>query len=333
MRLFLTGSTGFIGQPLTRALLRRGWEVTVLVRRPEAPEARALAAAGVRLVPGDIVDSDRAALKAALQGHDLVFHNAAWYEFGLSRRAHARMRAVNVQGADTILGLAVEAGVPRIVYTSSTIAIGDTGGALADESSARRGKPISFYEVSKTEAHAVAVRYQQRGAPLVIVSPAQVIGPGDHAPFGWFARLYVRGLFPAMSWAPDAVFTMVHVDDVAEAMALAAERGQPGRTYFLGGTSITMRQIMDVWRAAPGGLKPRLWLPRPLAWSSALLAEPLLRLLRLPAFFSRETVTNAFGHYRYSSARAEQELGARFRSAEQAWRDTLAAERAAPRRA
>jgi nucleoside-diphosphate-sugar epimerase len=121
---------------------------------------------------------------------------------------------------------------------------------------------------------------------------------------------------------------MVHVDDVAEAMALGAEHGRPGRTYFVAGGPITMREIMRVWRSMPGGLKPRGWLPRPVARLNGVLAAPLLRLLGQSAFLSPEVVDSSYGSLRYSSALAEQELGARFRSPEQAWRDTLTAERA-----
>lgn len=332
MHVLLTGATGFLGQPLTQALLRRGWAVSALVRQPEARAALALAAQGVRLVPGDVVDTERATLRELFRGQDLVFHNAGWYELGVSGGAHARMRAVNVQGTENVLGAAVEADVPHLVYTSSAVALGDTGGVLADETFQRRAPPATFYEATKTEAHALAVRYQQQGAPLIIVSPGQVIGPGDHAPFGQFARLYVRGLMPPAAWAPEGVFTMGYVDDVTEAMALAAERGQPGRHYITAGTPITVRQIIEVWRSQPGGFKPRVWLPRSVAWLNGALAEPVLRLLGQPAFFSREAVSSAYVCFRFSSALAERELGARFRSPEQAWRDTLAAERALARK-
>lgn len=332
MRVFLTGATGFLGRPLTRAFLRRGWPVTALVRQPEGNAAQALAAQGVRLVPADIVEAVPQALVAAMRGHDLVFHNAGWYELGVPGSAHARMRAVNVQGTENVLRAALAAGVPRVVYTSSTVALGDTGGVLADEAFERRAPPVTYYEATKTEAHARAAALQREGAPLIIVSPAQVIGPGDHSPFGHFARLYVRGVMPPAAWAPEGTFTMGHVDDVTEAMALAAERGQPGCHYVLGGGVITMRAIMAVWRSVQGGLKPRLWLPRPVAWLNGALAEPLLRLLGQSAFLSRESVNSAYVNFRYSSARAERELGARFRGADQAWRDTLAAERALARR-
>lgn len=330
MKIFLTGGTGFIGQPLTQALLKRGWPVTALVRNPQSAEAKTLERLGAQLAQGDVTNRD--SLRTPMSGADVVFHNAGWYELGVSGAARAAMRAVNVQGAENVLGLAVELGIPKIVYTSTTTAIGDTGGRLADETFKRHAPYLSYYEQTKSAAHAIAQQYQQRGAPLVILCPAQVIGPGDHSAFGWFARLYVRGLMPPAGWAPDSVFTMGHVDDVAEAMALAVANSRIGQTYFLGGGHITMRDMMEVWKRTPGGIKPFLWMPRWLALLNGALAEPILRLLGLPAFLSREVVTSSYACFRYSSAKAEKELGAVFRSAEQAWLDTLAGERAGLKR-
>lgn len=330
MKIFLTGGTGFIGQPLTQALLKRGWHVTALVRQPSSVEAKAIEAMGANLVPGDVTNRDslRAAMTSVTGGADVVFHNAGWYELGVSGAAKAKMRAINVQGTENTLGLAVELGLPKIIYTSSTTAIGDTGGHLADETFKRHAPYSSYYEQTKSGAHSLALQLQQGGAPLVIVCPAQVIGAGDHSAFGWFSRLYVRGLMPPAGWAPDAVFTMGHVDDVAEAMALAVDKAQMGQTYFLGGGTITMGEMMEVWKRTPGGLKPFLWMPRWLALVNGALAEPFLRALGWPAFLSREVIAASYVCYRYTSAKAERELGATFRSAEQAWLDTLAGERA-----
>jgi nucleoside-diphosphate-sugar epimerase len=325
MKIFLTGGTGFIGQPLTRALLKRGWQVTALVRNPESSPAKAIQALGAKLTPGDV--TGRESLRAAMAGVDLVFHNAGWYELGVVGPAREKMRAINVLGTENVLGLAVELSIPKILYTSSTTALGDTGGAVADESFQRAAPTLTVYEQTKTEAHAIALRYQQQGAPLVIVCPAQVIRPGDHSPYGWFARLYVRGWLPPAVWAPDAAFTMGHLDDVTEAMALAAEKGRPGQTYIVGGGVLSVRRMIETWSRTPGGFKPFLWMPRPLALLSGALSEPLLRFLGLPAFLSREVVRGSYVSFRYSSAKAERELGAKFRTAEQAWLDTLAAER------
>lgn len=327
MKVFLTGGTGFIGQATARALLRRGWQVIALVRDPASRAAKALQAAGARPVKGDVTRPE--SMAAGMPGADIVIHNAGRYEYGLTQSQKAEMRAANVEGTENTLGLAAELGIPRIVYTSTALAFGVVDEtSVIDESFTRRTAPLTYYEQTKSEAHEIAVRFQQQGAPLVIVCPSQVVGPGDTSPWGYFARLYVRGWMPPAGWAPDAFHTHTHVDDIAEAIALAAEKGRPGQTYILAGEARRMREILAIWSRTPGGLKPRFWLPRPLALLNGAMAEPLLRLLGQPAFFSRESVRASHANYRYSTAKAGQELGARFRGMEQLWQETLAAERA-----
>lgn len=322
-RVFITGGTGFIGRHVTRRALARGWDVALLVRRADSPRAQRMAAEGARLILGDV--TDRNAFRTALEvaSPDLLLHIAGWYELGIPRRARRRMWAVNVEATEIVLSLAAEAGVRRTVYTSSTVALGDTGGSTADESFARRAQPLSYYERTKTEGHAIAVRHQSAGEPVVIVCPAQVIGPEDHSAFGIMARLYARRRLPPLGWAPESIFTFAHVEDVAEAMLRAAEHGLDGETYFVAGTQLTNRQMAAVWGESCGRSRRFVWLPRTLAMLQASLAAPLLRLAGQPAFLSPEVVRSSFVTFAYSSERATQDLGAAFRPAEQAWREAL----------
>lgn len=323
MRVLITGGTGFIGAPLTRGALKRGWETVVLTRRPEVAAAQALQADGARLIAGDVTDAD--AVRAAVDGAgpDLLFHNAGVYAIGLSRRAAQAMWRVNVEGTAQVLAAAAARGVGKLVYTSTTTTYGDTGGALANEDFERRSPPVSRYEASKTEAHARARQAQQAGQPVVIVCPAQVVGPGDHSPFGWMARLYARRLLPPVGWAADSVFTFGHVEDVAEALLRAGEDGRPGETYFAAGEPLGVRELMALWAAAGRRRPPLLWLPRPLALATAYLADPLLRAVGLPGFLSPEAVRSAYASFRYSSEKITRELGVHFRPARQAWREAL----------
>lgn len=325
MRVFLTGGTGFIGRRLTGRLLARGWRVTALVRRPESAEARELAALGAELARGDV--TERETMRGPMQGAAIVVHNAGVYEIGLGAASEARMRAVNVDGAANALGLAAELGVPRIVHVSSVAAFGETGPQLRDEGYQRASAPTSCYEATKTEAHTIAVGLQERGAPVITVCPSQVIGPGDHSGWGFFQRLHVRGLMLPAGWARDAIHAMSHVDDVAEGVALAAERGRPGACYILAGEALTVREVMAIWARHPGGMRVRLWMPQWLALATATIAEPALRRLGLPVFLSREAVRSLSASLHYSGAKAQRELGAQFRGQAQLWAETLAGER------
>lgn len=319
MKIFLTGGAGFIGRPLTRALLKRGWHVALLTRSGQSPVE------GAKSVKGDVID--RESMRPGMTGADVVIHNAGWYELGVASSARAKMRAVNVRGTENVLALAAELKIPKVIYTSSTTALGDTGGATADETFTRISPPLSLYEQTKADAHEIALKYQKDGLPLIIVCPAQAIGPGDHSAFGYLGRLYVRGLLPPIVWAPDAAFTFAHVDDVAEGIALAVEKGKAGEIYFLAGETIINRELVQLWKRAVGGVPPFIWLPRPLAMAQAAAIEPLLRLFKVPAFISREVVASSFVSFRYTSEKARRELGWKPRGVQQAWIDTLQAEK------
>jgi dihydroflavonol-4-reductase len=326
MKLFLTGGTGFIGQRLTQVLLTRGWAVTALVRRPESAEALKLAALGATLVRGDV--TDRESMRSGMIGADVVIHNAGVYKYGLTPAEKAQMQAINVDGTENTLGLAVELGIGRLVHVSTIQAYGPTGDQVADESFQRQQPPETVYERTKTDAHAIAVRLQKQGAPVIIVCPGGVVGPGDHSTLGHYARLYVRHLLLPLFVEAEAIFPTVHVDDLAEAMAAAVEKGRPGESYLLNGGNITYREMMATWARTPGGLKRPLWLTRTLAAPLCALSEPIKRLFGLPVVLSREAALAGARKWAFSGAKAERELGAHFRSAEQAWLDTLAAERA-----
>ena len=301
--------------------------MTALVRRPESGEARELAAMGADLAVGDVTDVE--SMRGPMNGADLVVHNAAVYEFGLSSSGRRQMWEINVGGTSQVLGLASDLGVGRIVHVSSIVATGPTpAGVLADESYARSVAPATPYEASKMRGDEIAREFQGFGAPVVIVCPAGVIGPGDHTGLGHLMRMYLRGILPPLLFASRGTRAEVHVDDCAEGIALAAEKGRTGERYILSSGVISHGDMIALWRRAPGGLPYFGEMPRPLAHAFCAVAEPVQRLLGLPPVFNREFLSAGYAHWAYTGARAERELGASFRPVEQAVLDTLWAEQA-----
>ena len=321
MKVFLTGGTGFIGQPLARALLARGWNVTALVRKPNGPQARALSKVGAPLTIGDV--TERESMRTAMNGADIVVHNAGHYEFGLDKAGKQRIHAINVTGTDNVLGLAHELGIPRTVYVSTVVAFGETGTQVRDETFVRQAPCRTAYERSKTDAHEIALQHQQRGLPLIIVCPHAVIGTNDHSSWGYFLRLYLNHLLPPMGWSPNAIHALVYREDLAEGIALAAEKGRIGEMYFLSGEARSFREHFNYWTKRPGAFRPLVWLPAGLAALTFAPLEPVQRLLGLPAFISRETVLAAATNLYYSSEKAKRELGWSHRSAEAMWSATI----------
>ena len=323
MRALIAGGTGFIGQHLTAGALERGWEVYLLVRDPDSGPAQDLHSQGAELVEGDLTQIETLHAAFRLSSPDLYLHCAGWYELGIPRRSHERMRQVNVGGLENALAAARIYEEARIVVTSSTTALGDTGGKEVDESFRRISLPGSWYEQTLIDANDVIQRARASGQEIIVGRPAQVIGPGDHSPYGQLFRMYLHRLLPPLVWGPDGAFSFVHVEDTAQALLSLAERGQAGEDYFISGGMMTNREMLNTWVTALGRRTGFLWLPLPLALITGGLMAPMLRMIGQSAFISPEVVRSSFVSFRYSSKKIRRELGVEFRGSRQAWLDTI----------
>ncbi len=177
------------------------------------------------------------------------------------------------------------------------------------------------------EAHRVALARIETGMPIVMGSPAQVVGPGDHSAFGIMLRLFLRRLLPPTLWAPEGTFSFVHVDDVAHGLVRIMEDGRVGENYFMSGSQMSNREMLDFWNRATGRKFPIVWIPRRIALMVGYLAAPLLRILGQPAFISPEVVRSSYASFKYSDEKIREYLGVSTRSAEEAWEATITKEK------
>lgn len=319
MKAFVTGGTGFIGGRVVEHLLAAGHEVTALVRSEAA--AAHLSAAGARLAVGDVCDP--ASLRAAMPGHDIVFHLAAWYKIGGSDWRTAE--TINVEGTRNVLSLAHELGIPKIIYTSSIAVFGDTKGKIPDETYRMPGSTfITEYDRTKWKAHyEVALPLIEQGAPVVILMPGAVYGPGDTSLVGDMLRYYSRGLLPVLP-APEMTLAFSHVDDIAQAHILAAEKGKPGESYILAGPVLNLLEASRIWSKVSGRPPPRAAISARLLTPLAPLARLLNRFLPLPKILSEDAARVAGVCYAGDAAKAKRDLGWQTRSVEEGMRETLA---------
>lgn len=307
MRVFLTGGTGFIGQAIVRAMRGRGWDIAALVRNPKSEQAAWLARQGCTLVAGDVTRAE--GLRDAMVGVDAVLHNAGIYEIGADAATAERMQQVNIGGTENVLAASHANGIPRTLYVSTVWALGPTSAQPADELQRHNGRYGTPYERTKAEAHKVALKWRERGLPLVCAMPNGVMGANDHSVFGYYLRLHLLHGMPPMAFGGDSVYTFVEVGALAEGLCLALEKAPMGEDYLFCGEAQTIRQTFAHWARHPGGMVPRLWLPQWAMWPGMLMLEPLQRMAGLPAFLSRETLTASKSHLNYSAARARRELG------------------------
>jgi dihydroflavonol-4-reductase len=318
MKYFVTGATGFIGSHLVPKLIAQGHAVTCLVRTPA--KAGFLKDLGAILTQGDV--TDRASMIAPLRGMDGVFHLAGMYELG--REHHDRMRAINVDGARNTFEAAVEAGVPRIVHTSTIGVFGNTHGQLPDETyRVAKNELSSEYERTKWAAHyEVALPLIQRGAPIIITQPGAVTGPGDTSPLAQIFDQFLRRM-PIMFGAKSGV-TWAHVDDIADGHSLAMEQGRIGEAYILAGPAMTYRESMQLFEKVSGIGAPKVWLPGWAAGATAGLFGALERTLNARLMFSSEALSTLNDYTFYGSAdKAKRELGWRLRPVEETFKEVL----------
>ena len=318
MKALVTGATGFVGAAVARALLRGQWQVRVLARR--GSDRRNLRSLDVEVSEGDLTDMD--SLQRAAQGCDGLFHVAADYRLGA--RDPAELYRANVEGTRNVLSAAHRAGVRRIVYTSSVATIGiPADGTPGDEQSANSlDNMIGHYKRSKYLAEEVVREAAQGGISVVIVSPSTPVGPGDvkPTPTGLLVLDAAAGRMPAYV---DTGLNIVHVDDVAAGHLLAYERGQPGERYILGGQDMSLREILEMIARLEGRTPPRVRLPYGVVLPIAYLAEGFARLSGRSGRITLEGVRMSRKKMFFSSAKAERELGYRWRPPVQAFEDAI----------
>ncbi|MGH9791417.1 MAG: hopanoid-associated sugar epimerase, partial [Candidatus Acidiferrales bacterium] len=274
MNALVTGASGFVGSHVARLLVERGDRVRVLLR--PTSDVRALRDLAVQRVAGDL--RDRASLVHALSGVDTVFHVAADYR--LWTRNPAEIYECNVTGTRNLLDAARDAGVGRFVYTSSvaTVAVHRPGTLPDEDVDSRLDEMIGHYKRSKFLAEQEALQAAQRGLPVVVVNPTTPIGPGDWKPTPT-GRLIVDFLNGRMPAYVDTGLNIVPVEDAARGHLLAAERGEPGKRYILGGRNMTMREILEAVARVTSRTAPRVRLPHAVALAAAYADTALCRML------------------------------------------------------
>lgn len=318
MKAFVTGGTGFIGQHIVRKLLARGYDVTALARSEQS--ASELASIGAEVVYGDIGDQD--SMRVGMMGSDVVFHAAGWYKIGSPDWMKAEM--INVAGTRNVLRLAAELGIPRIVHLSTTAVFGDTRSQLVDETFYQGGPFITEYDRTKWLAHyKVAVPLIEQGAPIIIGMPGGVYGPGDHSLIGTLMERFYLGQMPVIP-GPEFGYTYAHVEDVAEGLILAAEKGRPGESYILTGPAVPLGEVIDFWGQLTGRRPPVLRIPARFIVPLAPLFEFLGNLGLMPEIFNAEAARVMGASYMGRSDKARAELGWRTRSMQEGMSQTFA---------
>ncbi|HEV7517022.1 MAG TPA: NAD-dependent epimerase/dehydratase family protein [Thermoanaerobaculia bacterium] len=324
MRVLVTGGTGFLGRRV----------VAELAAHPEVSLVRLLVRGGasrerfpktVEFAPGDV--TDRLSLVRACQGCDAILHAAALVKILAPTRDFDR---INVEGIKNALHAAEAAGLARFLYVSSFMALGPTeggpGGVLDESAEPRDRVWINDYERTKTLADRIARQAIAEGAPLAVVYPGVIYGPGELTE----GNIVVRHLLdlahrrlPALLGKAERRWNYVHVEDVARGV-VAALLGKPGGRYVLGGENVVQADFYRTFEELSGVPVPKWRMPDALAKLAGAMDKAQARLRGKTPQLTPDLVEVYRHDWAYSSERARAELGYRSRPLRKGMEGTIA---------
>ena len=306
---FVTGATGFLGSHVARVLADGGADLRLLVR-PTSDLRNLGELDKAERITGDL--RDPASLKRAMAGCDVVFHVAADYRLWTPTQADIdQMYQSNVEGTRTIIEVAQQAGVKRVVYTSSVATMGfKTDGTLVNENApVSLADMVSHYKKSKFMAEQIALQAGRSGANVVVVNPTTPIGEQDvkPTPTGRIVLDFLKRKFPAYV---ETGLNLVDVHQCARGHLMAMEKAQPGERYILGGENLTLKQILDKLSTITGLPSPKTKLPYAVALAFGVLDTAVTgKLLRKTPRASIDEVRMGRKIMFVTSAKAMRELG------------------------
>jgi len=319
MKVLVTGATGFVGGNLVRELIKSGYQVRALIR--PGSDQRNTDGLEVEIANGDL--TDKASLPAALEGCEGLFHVAASYTFWTPRPDD--IYRTNVTGTENLLSAARQAGIKKVVYTSSECTLKISGnGSLGNESELANPDELpGHYKRSKGIAERLALKTCREGLPLVIVNPTTPIGPYDVKPTPT-GKIIVDYINRRMSACVNTGLNIVDVEDVVKGHILAMEKGHIGERYVLGNQNLNLREIFRILEQLTGIKAPRFNIPHWSALTAAYVDEfvngrMLKRQPRIPV-----AAVKASRKVRYfDCSKAVRELGLAQTSVEEAFEKAI----------
>ncbi len=303
MKALVTGGTGFVGSHIVRALGEAGHTARVLHR--SSSKLDALTGLDYESALGDILDET--ALEAACQDCNWVFHVAAVADYW--RADHSKMFEANVEGTRRVLKAARDAGVKRVVFTSSAAAVGlRTDGQPSNERVPFNLSPDHFpYGYSKVLAERVVQEAVSEGQDVVVVNPVVVMGPGDLNMISGSYILQIKRLARLVPVPPGGI-AVIDVRDVARMHLAAAEFGRSGERYLLNTANYSQREWMGMIADVVGVPRPFITAPTFVLPIAANIIE-FLRRVGIPTPIDGDQTRLGAYNIQFDGSKAWAELG------------------------
>jgi dihydroflavonol-4-reductase len=301
--ILVTGATGHIGNVLVRQLIEKGEKVRTLIWKGE--DTTPLQDLQVESVNGDVLDLP--GLAEVFQGVDTVYHLAGI--ISIMPGHNPFVWDVNVQGTRNVLQASRQAGVRRLIYTSSIHAIARAPhGVQIDESLPfDMHNPYGAYDRSKAEASLEVQKACREGLDAVIVCPTGVIGPYDFRR-SEMGNVILDAARRKTALYVDGAYDFVDVRDVADGLIQASEKGRSGESYILSGQKISVRYLLETVREVTGHAFPKFKIPFSLAEISSRFTPAYYRWRKTKPKFTPYSLEVLQSNSDISHAKASREL-------------------------
>ena len=310
MSILITGATGYLGTKLTQLLADRGESVRLLIRTDS--KINEFDRPGISIVKGDILDKE--SLKKAMDGISKVYHMAAYAR--LWARDPLTYHKINVEGTGNVLDAALQAGILKMVHTSTAGVVGPSGQQPMNEDLPRVADFFNSYEKTKWEAENLSMEYARKGLQVTIVNPSRVYGPGldtGSNPITKIVQLYLQNKWHVIPGSGNDIGSYCFVDDVIEGHLLAMEKGRSGERYLFGGINATFNELIESI-SRNSGVSKKLWhIPFPFLLLYSNVQLWYAGVSGKPPMITPEWVKKYDYNWALDSTKAITELGYRVR--------------------
>lgn len=304
--ILVTGATGFIGREICLTLANKGYEVRALCRNTAHPYL--ISHKNIVPVQGDILYPE--SLKKAMQGVTEVYHTAALAKMWC--RNPDAFYDTNVTGTRNVLQAATNAGMQRVVYTSTCGVWGPTlNFPLSEDEPRIVGFPIA-YERTKYLAELEVQQFVNRGLDVVTVNPSRVFGEGPVTDSNTVSKMvsgYLKGKWRVIPGNGEQVANYAYLQDVVAGHIAAMEKGVKGNRYILGGEDISFNHFFDTVRTVSGVKHSLMRVPQKVIKFYSHIESLKTRLTGLTPFFLPEFADRLKFDQKYSSQKAATQLG------------------------
>lgn len=321
MAILITGSTGYIGSLLTLKLADQGEDIRILVRKD--PELVAFNRPNIKIFKGDITDPG--SLETAMQGVDKVYHMAAYAR--LWAKDPDTFQKINVEGTRNVMEAAWNAGVRKLVYTSTAGVIGPSSDKPMAEHDARIVGFFNAYEETKTQAEQVTMGYVNRGLDVSIVNPARVYGPGldtGSNPVTKIVELYMKRKWHVIPGNGEDVGSYCYIDDVVDGHINAMLKGGKGERYIFGGVNASFNELISLIRKHSGVKKKLYNLPFPVMSFVSHAMKTWSVISGTPPMITPDWVKRYDYHWKLDSSKAVREINYNIRTLDAGIQQTVA---------